>query len=269
MASEPDRLQVAVAGKGGTGKTTIAGTLARVLARAGDRVLAMDADNNPNLGSVLGVQEDGGDTLAENHQEVLERVEQPDGKLRTVLSRPVDEILEAHHLPGPDGVRLVIMGRIGHAGRGCLCRGHAAVRLMVEEVVARREGWAEAVVLDMEAGLEHLSRGTAQHVTRMFAVMEPYYRALETGRRVVELARELEVDRPMVVANKIRTDQDREAVREYCARHGLEIAAEIPYDARLMEAERSGRAPIDFDPDSPAMVAIRELATELRSPAAT
>lgn len=119
------------------------------------------------------------------------------------------------------------------------------------------------VVVDMEAGLEHLSRGTSRHVDAMLAVVEPYYRALETGDRVVELSRELGIDRVVVVANKVRDDGDREAIREYCASRDLEVLAEIPYDRTLVDAERAGTAPIDFDPAAPAVSAVRELVDRL------
>lgn len=119
------------------------------------------------------------------------------------------------------------------------------------------------VIVDMEAGLEHLSRGTGRYVDLMLAVVEPYYRALETGKRVVDLARELEVGRVAVVSNKVRDEEDREAVEEFCDRHALEIVAEVPYDRTLIDAERAGRAPVDYDPASPALTAVRELAAKV------
>lgn len=119
------------------------------------------------------------------------------------------------------------------------------------------------VVVDMEAGLEHLSRGTSRHVDVMLAVVEPYYRALETGDRVVELSRELGIGRVVVVANKVRDAGDREAIRDYCDGRDLEVVAEIPYDRTLVDAERAGTPPIDFAPDAPAVAAVRELTGRL------
>lgn len=145
-----------------------------------------------------------------------------------------------------------------------MCSAHAAVRGLVGELVGAGDGEGD-VVLDMEAGLEHLSRGTERHVQAVVAVMEPYYRALETGRRVAELARELGVEHVFAVANKVRTEADRAAVAEYCERHDLAILAEVPWDEELLEAERDGQAPIDYDPASPAVTAVRELAGELKT----
>ncbi len=118
------------------------------------------------------------------------------------------------------------------------------------------------LVLDLEAGLEVMSRATPRHVDVLVAVVEPYFRSLEAGKRVVELARGLEVPRIGVVANKVRNEGDARAIAEFCESHGMELLHEIPYDDGLIEAERSGRAPIDYDPDSPAVSEIRKLAEE-------
>lgn len=119
------------------------------------------------------------------------------------------------------------------------------------------------VVLDLEAGLEVMSRATPRYVDVLVAVVEPYFRSLEAGKRVVELARDLEVPRIVVVANKVRNEGDTRAIAEFCESHGMELLLEIPYDDGLIEAERSGQAPIDYDPDSPAVSEIRKLAEEL------
>lgn len=114
-------------------------------------------------------------------------------------------------------------------------------------------------IVDMEAGLEHLSRGTGRHVDTLIVTLEPYYKSLETARRCAELAREVGIARVVGVANKVRDDEDRAAIREFAARHGLPIAGEIPMDDRLRKADLAGRAPID-EPDSPAIAAIERLA---------
>ncbi len=115
----------------------------------------------------------------------------------------------------------------------------------------------------MEAGLEHLSRGTGQHVSRFVAVLEPYYRSMETARRVAALAVELGVPDVMVLANKVRDDADRQAIGEFTAAHGLRLVGEIPHDPTLAESERTGAPPIEQTPEGPAVAAIRELAGTL------
>ena len=133
-------------------------------------------------------------------------------------------------------------------------------------MVARAES-DRHVIVDMEAGLEHLSRGTGKHVSRLVAVLEPYYRSMETARNVAALSNELGITDVVVVANKVRDAADRAAIAEFCRAHSMRLVGEVPYDARLAEVERRGAAPIDAAPGSPAVTAIERLATSLASDA--
>ena len=144
-----------------------------------------------------------------------------------------------------------------------MCGAHATVRGLLGELVARSALDDRDLIVDMEAGLEHLSRGTGRHVSRFIAVLEPYYRSMETVRRIVDLARELGVGDVRVVTNKIRNDADRDVIRAYCDTHHLAVIGEIPWDPSLVDAERAGRPPVDAAPDSMAVRAIRALATSL------
>lgn len=119
----------------------------------------------------------------------------------------------------------------------------------------------------MEAGLEHLSRGTGRHVSRLVAVLEPYYRSMETARNVVALGTELGVPDIVVIANKVRDAADRAAIAEFCQAHKMRLVGEVPYDGRLAEVERAGGAPIDAAAGSPAVVAIEALAGPLANEA--
>jgi len=148
-----------------------------------------------------------------------------------------------------------------------MCRAHATVRGFVGEIVGRK-GDDRDVVVDMEAGLEHIARGTGKHVSLFLTTIEPYYRSMETARRVAALAAELGIESVLAVANKVRDEGDRRAIAEFCAAHGLELVGEIPYDATLIDAERAGLAPIDQDPSGPAVAAIHRLADTLRDRAA-
>ncbi len=143
-----------------------------------------------------------------------------------------------------------------------MCRAHATVRGLVGELIGAELGDRD-VVLDLEAGLEHFSRGTPRHVDALLAVIEPYYRSLETGRRVLDLGRELGVASVHAVANKVRNEGDRDAIREFAEGHAIPILTTVPYDETLIEAERAGAAPIDHDADAPAVAAIRTLAERL------
>lgn len=144
-----------------------------------------------------------------------------------------------------------------------MCGAHATVRGLLGELVARSALDDQDLIVDMEAGLEHLSRGTGKHVSRFIAVLEPYFRSMETVRRITDLARELGIAEVQVVTNKIRNDEDRAVIERYCSAHGLRAIGEIPYDPTLLDAERAAQPPVAFAPDAPAVRAIRELAGRL------
>jgi CO dehydrogenase maturation factor len=245
-------MKLAVAGKGGSGKTSISGTMARVLARAGREVLAIDGDSNPNLAVTLGIPPERMDALPTLSSDMIRR-ENGGVELTTTL----DAITQGHGVEGPDGVRLLIMAHPQHAGTGCLCSVHATVRTVMHEAA---NGAGQVCLLDTEASPEHLSRGTTRYADVMLCVVEPYYKSLETGRRMAALGADLGLARIALVANKIRDERELEAVRTFAERHGLEIAGVIPFDEALPEAERAESSPLDHAPDSPAVRAISELA---------
>src|SRR5918912_3787542 len=134
---------------------------------------------------------------------------------------------------------------------------HATVRSVIEPAPDRPE---DVCILDTEASPEHLSRGTARYADAMYAVVEPYFKSLETGRRMTMLGRDLGLERVALIANKIKDDHELAAVREFAGQHGLEVAGVVPFDERLPEAERAQASPLDHAPDSPAVRAISELA---------
>ena len=136
---------------------------------------------------------------------------------------------------------------------------HATVRSVIE---AAGDSPEDVCILDTEASPEHLSRGTARYADGMLVVVEPYYKSLETGRRMAVLARDLGLERVALVANKIRDDAELAAVREFAEANDLEVAAVIPFDENLPQAERAQRAPLDYAPDTSAVAAIDRLAAE-------
>ena len=137
---------------------------------------------------------------------------------------------------------------------------HATVRSLVQVAA---EGAEDVCILDTEASPEHLSRGTAKYADAMLIVVEPYFKSLETGRRMAALAKDLGLERVALVANKVRDERELEAVRQFASQHDLEIAGVVPYDERMPEAERAQSAPLDFAPDAPAVRAIAEIAEEV------
>jgi CO dehydrogenase maturation factor len=137
---------------------------------------------------------------------------------------------------------------------------HATVRSVIEVV---SEAPQDVCILDTEASPEHLSRGTARYADTMLTVVEPYFKSMETGRRMTALARDLGLKHVALIANKIRDNSERAAVEEFAAERGIDVVAVIPYDEGLPEAERARAAPLDYAPHGPAVSAIAELAESL------
>src|SRR6516225_6167327 len=141
-----------------------------------------------------------------------------------------------------------------------MCRSHATVRELLGAVVADTQ---ELTVVDLEAGLENFSRGTPRHADTLLIVLEPYYKSLETGRRVAELAREFNTKRVFGVANKVRSEEDADAIHKFAAAHGIEMAGTIPHDDAILDADQRGSSPMETKADSPAVKAVQKLASTL------
>ena len=250
-------MRLAVAGKGGAGKTTLSATLARLVARSGGPVVAIDADANPNLAPALGVPPDAAAGLRAVPPSLVSRRIGGAG-----LTQPVDAVLDRYGVAAPDGVRLVGMGAPQHADEGCLCSAHAVVSSLLEDL-----GSAErSVVVDMEASPEHLSRGTVRHVDVVCLVAEPYYRSLETVRRMAALVGELPVERVVVVANKVRSSADDDAIAEFCDRHGFLLAGTVPWSDEVVAADRARVPVVDWPAAAPVVSAVAALADRLDIP---
>lgn len=245
-------MKIAIAGKGGSGKTSISGTMARLLARGGQNVLAIDGDSNPNLALTLGIPAGRMSEMPTLPPNLLRRT-----TAGAELTQSLDEIKASHSVTGPDGVQLLVMALPQHANTGCLCHMHATVRSIIDAV---SEDGNDVCVLDTEASPEHLSRGTAQYADALLAVVEPYFKSLETGRRMAALAQDLGLERVALVANKIRDERELEAVQTFADRHKLELGGTVPFDECFIGAERASEAPLDFAPDAPAVQAIDEIA---------
>lgn len=254
-------MKIATVGKGGSGKTTIAGTLARVFAESGNRILAIDGDPNPNLALTLGLARDDADRIAYIPPTIMKRGEEVDGVIMMEPQISREEIMRLYAREAAANVDLIVMGTPGHgtAGSGCMCASHRAVRGLIAELTS----FGEHTITDMEAGLEHLKRGTARHVDMMLVVAEPYYRSLEAAMRTSELARELEIPFVRLVANKIRSEDDLAAIKSFCAQHDLEMIGVVPHDDEMMNAERQEQSPYDYAPRSAGVEAVRKIALEI------
>ena len=254
-------MKIAFVGKGGSGKTTLAGTLARVLAKRQHRLLAIDGDPNPNLSLMLGMSRADADRIRSIPSSLVESVTAPSGQASLRLTMDRDRVLGEYAAQAPGGVQLIVMGKPadGSAGSGCMCAAHRAVRGLIAEMT----GAGDHTITDMEAGLEHLKRGTARHVEAMLIVAEPYYRSLEAASRTFSLANELKIAHVYAVANKVRDAADREAIESYCRQHGMPVLGVVPFDERFVEAERAAAAPADYAEGSAGLQAIAAIADRL------
>ena len=223
-------MKIGVVGKGGAGKTTVASLLARALAERGRRVLAVDTDSNPNLGLSLGL--DPAETEA---VPVVPRsaVVGPRGDLT------VAELMADYAVATPAGVALMSALRVTEAAAGCTCGGHATVRSLLGQAL---DSEADDTVIDMEAGIEHLSRsgGTLAHADVLVLVMEPSCKAVITARRTITLAAELGIGAWVGLGNKVDGPDQLDALEELCRQHEVPLDAVIPASGELVAADRLG-----------------------------
>jgi CO dehydrogenase maturation factor len=245
--------KIAVAGKGGVGKTTFSALLAYVLAAAGETVYAIDADPNATLGQALAFPEE---TLArlvpivELKDLIEERTGARPGESGAYfrLNPRVDDI-PAMFSVSHRGIRLLEMGPVRAAGAGCSCPENAMVRALVTHLLLRER---ETVLLDMVAGLEHLGRGTAGSVDAMYVVVEPGQRSLTVAGDIARFGRELGIPAVWAVANKVRSEDDLGFVRGNLG--DVALAGWLPRDDRVVQADMEGLAVYDLAPDLAAQV---------------
>lgn len=227
-------LKIAVAGKGGVGKTTVAALLARAAARAGQRVVAVDADPNPTLAVTLGYPHPI-TPLLENAELIEERV----GKEGLITLNPfVDDLLGRFGVEH-EGILLFVLGGIRGGGQGCACPANALLRALLRHLVL---GAGETVVVDLEAGVEHLWRATVQGVDALLVVVDADQRSLFTAQRIAALAKEIGVPRVFGVGNKVETAEDADFIRRNLSQD-VPLLGFIPFSLAIKEGARRGALP--------------------------
>ncbi len=227
-------MKIAISGKGGVGKTLFAALLARRFADSGYSVLAIDADPDANLAATLGFPDPEKITaISEMKDLVEERTGARPGKSEVYfkLNPKVDDLPEKYAVKG-NGIRLMVMGQVKQGGSGCYCPENVLLQALVNHLLLARD---EVVILDMEAGIEHLGRATARAVDKLIVVVEPGRRAVETAHRIVKLAQDIGLRNIAMVGNKIRRQSEKEFLLSSLA--DFEFLGFIPYDQAVVDAD--------------------------------
>lgn len=251
-------MKLAISGKGGVGKTTFAALLIRTLSRDGRRVLAIDADPDANLAAALGIADaDKITPIADMKDLVFERTGAQPGSIGGYfsLNPKVDDLPEALSAK-LENIKLMRLGGVSKGGAGCICPESSLLKALVRHVVLQRD---EVVVMDMEAGIEHLGRATAKAVDKLIVVVEPGRRSIDTAGHIKQLASEIKLNNIAVVGNKIRGPKDEAFLKEHL--NGFEFLGFLPFDDALIEADLQGQSP--FDVDSAAIAVVKEMIARL------
>lgn len=239
-------MKIAISGKGGVGKTTLAGVLARLLADEGRKVLAIDADPDSNLASAIGLPKEAMDKLypiASMTPLIEERTGAKKGTFGSIfkLNPKVDDIPDEMGV-NFKGIKLLLLGSIPQGGGGCFCPENVLLKNLVRHMLVARD---EVLIIDMEAGLEHLGRGSTGYVDGLIIVVEPGQRAINTARQIKKLGEDLDIKNMMIVGNKIKSAQDKNIIEESLG--DFSILGYMSYNEKIVEADREGKSPYDVD----------------------
>jgi CO dehydrogenase maturation factor len=232
-------MKIAVGGKGGVGKTILVALLSKTFSESGYSVIAIDADPDGNLAATIGLPHPEKITpISEMSALIEERTGARPGQSGSFfkLNPKVDDLPEKYSQEY-NGIKLMVMGRLKKGGSGCYCPENSLLQALVTHLLLRRD---EVVILDMEAGIEHLGRATAKAVDKLIVAVEPSKRSVDAAYRVKQLAQDIGLQNIGVAGNKIRNPEDKEFLVSNMP--GFEFLGFIPYDPAVMEADLGNRS---------------------------
>jgi len=258
---EGKAMKIAVAGKGGAGKTLVAGGLAFLLARAGYKTIAIDADSAPNLGFLLGLSPgDAGRIVPVSKNETLIAAKTGTGYPGVyTLNFTVDDVVRKYAVPTPCGVHLLVMGTVVSMGAGCTCPANSVIRALLRHLIVDHD---EVVIMDMEAGIEHLGRGTAENVDMMLVVSDANRQSLSLAGAIAHIARDAGIPRIGLVGNRIMDAGQEHVIREFAGSNNLEVMGMIPFDPSAVRAGIEGN-PVSSLEGSAAIRTISEILSRI------
>jgi CO dehydrogenase maturation factor len=253
-------MKIAISGKGGAGKTTLAGVMARILADEGRKVLAIDADPDSNLASAIGLPKEvlaKLSPIASMTSLIEERTGAQKGSFGSMLklNPKVDDLPDEMGV-SYQGVKLLLLGCIPQGGGGCFCPENVLLKNLVHYLFVKRE---EVVIVDMEAGLEHLGRGSTGYVDALLIVVEPGQRAISTAKQIKKLGEDLHIKNMMIVGNKVTSDRDRKVIEVSLS--DIPILGYMSFNTKILLADQEGKSP--YDMDEKIRSEVRDIFTEL------
>lgn len=245
-------MKIAISGKGGVGKTTVSGTLARIFSEEGYKVLAVDGDPSMNLHTSIGT---ASPTPVSKLRDIITE--------RTVISpgiynlNPRVEDIPERYASRKENIKLIVMGTVEKGGEGCVCPENAFIRALMKHLVLKRD---ELLILDAEAGVEHLGRKTAEGFDLMLILCEPSVKAVETANRIYALARQIGVKEIYAVGNKITSKEQEKFISENL---NFGVLGFIPFDEEIVKSDLANKPLIDYSSNSEALKTIRKIAAKM------